>query len=61
MIPVEKIRVIMESHMIAVCGLIIKQAVMSFCGEVVPSSPLGLFKPWVTTASGKTLLGEMRL
>ena len=41
LIHVEIMRVIMESHTIAMCGLIIKQAVMSFC-VVVPASQLGL-------------------
>lgn len=50
-------RVIMGSHTGAVCGLIIKQAVTSFCGEVVLASLLGLFKARVTRASGKALLG----
>ena len=54
---VETIRVITESHTVTVCGLIIKQAVISFCVEVVPASLLGLFKARVIQASANTLLG----
>lgn len=47
----------MESHTTPVCGLIIKQAMMSFCVEVVPASLLGLFEARLIRASGITLLG----
>lgn len=60
-IHVETIRVIAESHTIPVRGLIIKQALMSFCLEVVLASLLGLFEARLSRASGNTLLEQMCL
>lgn len=44
----------MESHTIR--GLIIKQAMTSFCVAAMPASQLGLFEASLIGASGNTLL-----